>query len=128
MWAWLSENAALVLAILPVLGAVGAVVQFVWIRQGEARKTTFETYHRLIKELVEGERPDATMFVDRQVAVVFELRRFRRYRDVSLRIFRGLRQTPTWAAHPRLAEEIDLAIADLERLRWWEIRSRICSS
>jgi|SRR5882724_2599020 len=112
MLIWLSENAALLAASLPI---AWAAVQFVFIRRQESRKATFETYHRLIKELVERERPDAPMRVDRQVAIVFELRHFKRYRPVTLRILRGLRKEWEREGDPRVKEELDLTIAELDR-------------
>ncbi len=112
MLAWLSANAALVAALAAVLPIVWAVVQFVIIRRGEAQRSAFETYHHLIKELVESDSADRSPKVDRQVAIIFELPRFESYRPVSLRILRGLRKD--WdGGHPRVIEELDLAIAAL---------------
>lgn len=72
----------------------------------------FEVYHKLVRELVEPIHSGASMYVDRQAAIVFELKRFKRYRPYTLRMLIGLRGE--WAGrdekYPRLINEIDLAI------------------
>ncbi|MBV9762857.1 MAG: hypothetical protein JO340_20020 [Acidobacteriaceae bacterium] len=74
----------------------------------------FEIYHRLIKELVEPN--DKGTYIDRQCAVVFELRRFKNYQQLTVRILEGLRHdwkdVPQF--HARLKKEIDLALNDLK--------------
>ncbi|MNG37384.1 hypothetical protein D3C84_1247180 [compost metagenome] len=59
------------------------------------------------------------MRLDRQIAVVFELRNFKEYFPVTLRIFKGLKES--WAEYgpeekrERLHEELDLAITYIEK-------------
>lgn len=71
----------------------------------------FDTYHRLIKELVEPQAGLA-LYIDRQTAILFELRFYKRYYSHSLRMLKGLRQK--WGAEPnqfpRIIEELDLTI------------------
>lgn len=67
------------------------------------------------------------MKIDRQVAVVFELRHFPRYYPVTKRILTGLRNswTQTTPGFDRLRAEIDLALAHIESSpRWWTLGSR----
>ncbi|MGB9429605.1 MAG: hypothetical protein WCC11_06970 [Gammaproteobacteria bacterium] len=118
---WLTEVLSLLASHAAALGIVGAAVAFIWsvwqffdVRRREFRNREFEIYHRLIRELVQPEK-DPRMFLDRQVAIVFELRHFKRYRQVSARILQGLKAS--WSSDQnskRLIEEINLAIADLE--------------
>ena len=58
------------------------IVQFSLNKNTEAKGRQFEIYHRMIKELVEPPEKGAT-YIDRQCAVVFELRRFKRYRELD---------------------------------------------
>jgi hypothetical protein len=99
---------------LPLAAAVGGFLSFVLTYSSDARNRHFEAYHRLIKDLVEPSEAGNT-YVDRQCAVLFEFRRFRRYKPVTIRILCGLRED--WQAYrhmsPRLTNELDLTLADL---------------
>jgi hypothetical protein len=85
-------------------------------KRKDLRQKRFENYHDLIRRLVEGEHPDRRVMLDRQVAVVYELRNYKEYGDVTLRILHGLRET--WASNPlllpRLKTELELTIKFLE--------------
>jgi hypothetical protein len=87
------------------------IIQFSLNKNTEAKSRQFEIYHRLIKELVEPGEKDKT-YIDRQCAVVFELRHFKRYRELTTRILSGLRED--WkndpGFHPRLKNEINLTL------------------
>lgn len=89
-------------------------VQFFLTRSSDAKNRRFDAYHRLIKEIVQPSENGHT-YVDRQCAAVFELRRFKDYRDVTVRILSGLEDD--WRTggvlHPRLARELRLALAAL---------------
>lgn len=71
----------------------------------------FEVYHSLIKELVEPPHKGA-LYIDRQGAVLYELRNFKRYYSYSLRMLEGLRSKwiETAKEYPRLLEELDLTV------------------
>jgi hypothetical protein len=115
---WLSSNTA-------VLSILGAAVAFVWStsqqvsqRKAEAREREFQAFHRLVKELVSPDTADGVMRLDRQCAVVFELRHFPRYYQFTERMLAGLRKV--WANDSssqrlRLIEEIDLTLAHIQR-------------
>ncbi len=107
------------------IGGVGAAIafafsvyQFVAIRRRESRQREFENYHELIERLV---APDTkgNLPLDRQVAIVFELRHFPRYYECSYRILTGLKDN--WKNHPntqpRLMNEIDLTLALIKKPR-----------
>jgi hypothetical protein len=117
MLTWLSSNATSLSIIGAVIASTWPVIQFVITRQRDLQFRDFEAYHRLIKELVSP--PDGGQLrIDRQAAVVFELRHFPRYYEFSDRTLRGLRDV--WSADPekqflRLIEEIDLTLRYLSK-------------
>lgn len=77
----------------------------------------FETYHQLIKELVDEQvNPDKKIKLDRQIAIVFELRNFPSYFEVSKRILKGLRdQWKDIQGVKRVIEEIDISLCYMSR-------------
>ncbi|HKV82118.1 MAG TPA: hypothetical protein VJP02_28475 [Candidatus Sulfotelmatobacter sp.] len=99
------------------LGAVGAAIafvvsafQFLSVRKRESRQQEFDKYHWLIERLVQPDEK-GVVFLDKQIAVVFELRHFPRYYECTERILTGLRAA--WnqpEAFSRLLREIDLTI------------------
>jgi hypothetical protein len=71
---WLSSNTA-------ALSIFGAAVAFIWSttqqiaqRKAEAREREFRSFHNLVRDLVSPDTADGVMRLDRQAAVVFELR------------------------------------------------------
>ena len=66
-------------------------------------------------------------YVDRQCAVVFELRRFKHYRELTTTILEWLRKD--WKdEHPRLKNEINLTLDDIKRPRFFGLRLRGASA
>jgi len=119
---WVTEIVSFLSTYGAGLGVLGAAVAFVWsvwqffdVRRRDFKNREFETYHRLIKELVQPDK-DLGIFLDRQIAIVFELRHFDRYREVSARLLKGLKEL--WGTdipkHKRLLEEIDLTLNHLK--------------
>ena len=117
------------------LSAIGAMIAFIFVvyKYQIERKTTlfwkeFEAFHKLIKELVEPESGTQTMKLDRQIAVLFELRNYKRYYPVSLRILEGLKASwETKEANERLVNEIKLTIIHIENTLciWKKIYSKM---
>ena len=110
---WLTSNATALAILLAALTFVWPVVQFILVRRKEQRAHEFEAFHRLIKELVSPGSDTQFIWIDRQMAVLFELRHFPRYYEVTVRILNGLREK--WSADPefkwpRLIEELDLTV------------------
>ena len=123
-WTWLGTHAGAigaVVGVLSVLPIVWAIVQYIVVKRAEAKRNRFETFHRLIKELVEPDAPDKPMKLDRQVAIVFELRGFKHYYPVTVRILRGWRNSLADPIVSRLVAEIDLTIAHIERHTWRKV-------
>src|SRR5215469_1638746 len=106
---WLSGNTAALSILGAALAFVWSTIQQVSQRKHEAREHEFETYHRLVKELVSPDTSGAPMWLDRQGAVVFELRHFPRYYEFTERMLEGLKikwsEDPNFR-WPRLIERL----------------------
>ena len=99
------------------IGAVGAAIAFVFsifqflaVRKRESHQQEFDKYHWLIERLVQPNEK-GQVFLDKQIAVVFELRHFPRYYECTERILSGLRTD--WnmpEKYSRLLSEIDLTL------------------
>lgn len=111
--------------ITSIVGSIAGITSFLWAayqyfdtRKREQDLKEFEIYHKLIKELVQ---PDETnnMYVDRQTAIIYEMRNFKRYYAFSYRTLQGLKEK--WSKvenqFPRLLEELDLTIKFLEKFK-----------
>jgi len=101
-----------------IVGVILGLGTFMWTiysyfdtRKRDQDLKEFEIYHKLIKELVQPGDKD-TLFIDRQTAIIYELRNFKRYYPFSLRTLNGLRDK--WekvdGQYPRLLEELSLTI------------------
>lgn len=100
------------------ISAFGVAVAFIFgvykfqaERQASHFWKEFEAYHKLVKELVQPPTIDGALYIDRQTAILYELRFYKRYFPHSLRMLRGLRKK--WTTPDqflRLLEELDLTI------------------
>lgn len=94
-----------------IVGGFWAVIKF----REHIKDKRFKTYHELIDELVNEQRQaDRKIKLDRQIAIIYELRNFPRYFDVSIRILEGLKQD--WD-NERILKEIELSL-DYMRANW----------
>lgn len=85
--------------------------QWLSIKRAEERQRRFESFHKLVKDLVEPEERDKAMRLDRQVAIIFELTKYAEYYPVSKRILEGL--LISWGetkANQRLIDEINISL------------------
>ena len=82
-------------------------------RQADQRQREFENYHQLVRDLAQG---GETVRIAAQKAIIYELRNYPRYADISIRILISLQDE--WRADDktRLLEEIDLTVADLKKV------------
>jgi len=114
----------LILAAVPIIlsliaGAYSAI-QYVIIRKAEMYQKRFENYHELINWLVHG-RVQGSIKLDNQIACVYELRNFKTYKEVSIRILEGLKDS--WSNPPantppadkRLLKEIEITLEELRK-------------
>ena len=121
--AWLSSNA---IAALSIFGAAVAFVVSTWQqvsqRKAEANERQFQAFHNLIKGLVAPEQNEGVYYIDRQAAVIFELRHFPRYFEFTERLLVRLRKKWTTEPPPHtyvtgLVEAIDLALKHIKANR-----------
>jgi len=74
----------------------------------------FDNYHRLVKELVQPGNDG--LYIDRQTAILFEFRNFKRYYPHSYRMLVGLKEK--WEnvpnQYPRLLDELNRTIEFLK--------------
>lgn len=107
---WVNQNAqtlAIIVAILiAVIPAFWSFMSYLNLKNKELRHERFKIYHELVRDLVQPDTPGQPMSMDRQIAVVFELRNFEEYYEVTLRMLEGLKEV--WADPPfdRLTKEI----------------------
>lgn len=96
---------------------------FLWViysyfdnKSKELNQKEFDNYHTLLKELVEPPQ-NGVSYVDRQCAIIYEFKNFKRYYPFSHRTLVGLRKK--WieenTVFPRHLEELDLTISFLEK-------------
>ncbi len=116
MLTWLSENAVALGVLGAACGFLWSAVQVVLERRRELHFKEFDAYHRLVKELVAPDPETGSTWIDRQGAVVFELRNFPRYHEYTFRMLSTLKEKWTndpafqW---PRLLDEIDMTLSHI---------------
>ena len=115
------EYQPLITAFVALVTFGWAVIQFLLTRSRESRHRQFDMYHRLIKDLVQGDG-EAT-YVDRQIAAVYELRSFKDYWPLSRRILSRL--DANWQGnasyHSALQAEIATTLHAI-RHRWYHVK------
>lgn len=90
--------------------------QYLGQRRLEEKDKRFNNYHRLIKELVSADSQGQTVMMDRQIAVIFELRNYPEYYELSERILGDL--IIIWEQDDRarrIINEINLTISFIDR-------------
>lgn len=118
-WTWINNNGSGLGVVLVLIPLAWAVFTYLSVKRQELKEQRFQAYHKLIQSLVERERIEIPMSLDRQIAIIFELRNFKEYFPVTLRIFKGLKES--WAEYgldkkrERLHEELNLAINYIEK-------------
>lgn len=99
------------------LGIIFSIYKYLDTKNREQNRKEFEQYHQLIEDLVEPKSDQKPLYMDRQAAVVYELKHFKRYYPLSLRTLKNLRKT--WSEKitedSRLIEEIDITIEFLKQ-------------
>ncbi len=119
---WLIGNLSAVSALGGAIAFLWTVYQFFLVRNRESATKEFETFHKLVKELVEPDEKTKVLYIDRQAAIAFELRHFTRYHDFTLRMLkvfigRGEKDQENLQKHALLLEEMRQTIAFIEKRR-----------
>jgi len=115
---WLSTNAGILSIVVAILLAVvptfWSFIRYLNLKNKEIEHDRFKIFHELIKDLVQPDTPGQSMALDRQIAIIYELRNFSEYFEVTRRMLSGLKKSwnnpPTNNNAERLIEEIDLTI------------------
>lgn len=112
MLTWLTSNAAALSIIGAAVTLTWSAIQFILVRRREQQAHEFEAFHRLIKELVSPDPATNRVQAERSIAVLFELRHFPRYYEVTTRILEAVRERLAvpdceWQ---ELIKEIDLTL------------------
>ena len=119
MWKWLNDNSGALGVVLVLIPLTWAIFSYLSVKKQELKERRFQVYHKLIQNLVEREDPELPMKLDRQIAIIFELRNFKEYFPVTLRILNGLKES--WQEYGpekkrgRLYAELDFAIKHIEK-------------
>lgn len=95
--------------VIAYLSLIRPIYKYFQDKRKKDRNKRFENYHRLIDELVGGQ-PGKQVMLDRQIAIIYELRHFKEYFPVTLRILTGLRNTTWQSTDQRLIDEIILTV------------------
>jgi len=104
---------SIITSITGIAAFIWAVVKYLDTRRREQNLKEFENYHRLIKELVQPEDLGKEyMYIDRQTAIIYELRHFKRYYPFSYRTIISLKEKWEKVPNqlPRLLDELDRSI------------------
>jgi hypothetical protein len=121
VWGWLSTHGVGATGVGAAVAFVFSVYQFLSVRKRESGNREFEQYHSLIEKLVSPKQGQGTILLDQQIAVVFELRNFPRYFELSERVLEGLRtewsKRQDWANYERLLQELRLTLQYIQRYR-----------
>ncbi|MFA6253565.1 MAG: hypothetical protein WC687_04870 [Patescibacteria group bacterium] len=112
----LEAHSNLIVALSIIIGGFWGIIKF----REHIKDKRFKTYHELIDWLVNEQiQPDRKIKLDRQIAIVYELRNFPNYFDVSKRILKGLHEQ--WKDEDkRILNEIQLTLSYMERN--WVVR------
>ncbi|WP_458374956.1 hypothetical protein [Pseudomonas pergaminensis] len=118
--------------LISIVVALIAFYNYIVVRRSEERGRQYDRYHRLLEDLNIRNQGDAP-FIDRQIAVVYELRNFPEYYPVTLRIlkrslahWRYLEQTSKILNNRvnTLFSEAELTIGFIKE--YYEVRSYLC--
>ena len=106
-----------VMKILEVLGwvltPIWAIYQYIITMKREKQIREFEQFHKQVQELVQPSGGSSSMFLDRQAAIIFELRNYERYYEYSFRMLNALKEG--WSKYYRLTNKIDYTIAFIKK-------------
>lgn len=105
-----------IVTLLSILITAVTTIWYIILKGKEIKQKRFEVYHSLlIKGLVQSDEVNEKMYIDRQIAIVFELRNFSEYYELSLRLLNGI--YPYWEErkiNQRLLDEAQKTIKYIE--------------
>ena len=102
--------------LIAYFGLVVPIFRYLNQRKLEERDKRFLNFDGLIKELVEPGK-DGQVMLDRQIAVIYELRNYPKYFDLSKRMLSDLKVAWQKEDYPRIIKEIELTLEYIEYKR-----------
>lgn len=93
-WVWVSLNNGALAFFLAFVTAACALYHYISIKRAEERARRFSDFHQLIQDM-NGDASGGGPYIDRQMAIIYELRNFQEYYPVTTRILVRARQR--WA-------------------------------
>ena len=102
--------------LIAYFGLVVPIFRYLNQRKLEERDKRFVNFHGLIKDLVEPGK-DGQVMLDRQIAVIYELRNYPKYFDLSKRMLSDLKVAWQKEDYPRIIKEIELTLEYIEYKR-----------
>lgn len=90
-WKWVSDNNGALAFLLAFITAGCALYHYISIKRSEERARRFSNFHQLIQDM-NGDATGGAPYIDRQIAIIFELRNFPEYFPVTERILNRARK------------------------------------
>ncbi len=84
MWHFINTHPGLLTGALTVITLAASAIRYFHLQTRESNNTQFQEYHALLKQLVSGD--GGQIFIERQAAILFELRNYPRYYEFTIRI------------------------------------------
>jgi hypothetical protein len=110
---FIKSNTELITIVITLLAGSWPLIRFLEYLKDKR----FKTYHELIDNLVNEQRqPGQILKLDRQIAIIFELRNFSSYYPVTERILKDLKIL--WKDQERIKNEIDFTLYFISRNRF----------
>jgi hypothetical protein len=113
IWKFVTDHNG-ALGLMVALGtAIAALHNYFSIKRSEERARKFSNFHQLLQDLNEGKpKPNGDtggQYIDRQQAIIYELRSFKEYHPVIIRVLN--RGVVTWSESdtPHMSDLIDEA-------------------
>lgn len=104
---FLDAHSTLITATSIIVGGFWALLKF----REYLKDKRFITYHKLIDDLVnEQAQPGKIIKLDRQIAIIYELRNYSSYYSVSKRILTGLKENEWKNNDKRILDEIKFTL------------------
>jgi hypothetical protein len=102
----LEKYVMFLIVLVPLFTLAFSAMKYIDVRELEQKQRSFENYHGLIEKL------DSTSSMDAQTAILYELRNYPEYKDVSIRILTSYQAK--WKVHEMLITELNLTINELK--------------
>ncbi|MGY2364588.1 hypothetical protein ACW9IO_18705 [Pseudomonas azotoformans] len=90
-WEWIGNNNGALAFFLAFVTAASALYHYISIKRAEERARRFSDFHQLIQDM-NADSSGGGPYIDRQMAIIYELRNFPEYFPVTARILERTRR------------------------------------